>query len=285
MKDPAFLFYTKDFITGTMHMQPDEVGAYMRMLCYQHQHGSIPNDVQKIKRIIGVFTDEDFERIWSEISSKFVNHSINHLVNERLSTELEHRKNYRPKKQASACLAGLISSHKNLTREQINQIKKQFNINEFIQKTDDIEMKNQIKNWFNNLVNQMVNNIANANANNILSIEDKKGGVGENKTADADSLINPSKLPGSHKTQFATTFADIEPSEYLRTHHQQFYENCEARYFPFNDLTHFLNAFKQKIKHHYATTKPTKTNGRNNSQFRSIGSGEAKNFSDGVLST
>jgi len=40
-KDPAFLFYASDFLTGTMAMSDAEVGQYIRLLCYQHQHGHI----------------------------------------------------------------------------------------------------------------------------------------------------------------------------------------------------------------------------------------------------
>ncbi len=37
-KDPAVLFYTSDFLTGTMIMSDDQVGKYIRLLCLQHQH-------------------------------------------------------------------------------------------------------------------------------------------------------------------------------------------------------------------------------------------------------
>jgi len=40
-KDPAFLFYTSDFLTGTMFMTNEQVGIYLRLLCSQHQHGGI----------------------------------------------------------------------------------------------------------------------------------------------------------------------------------------------------------------------------------------------------
>ena len=40
-KDPAFLFYPQDFITGTMFMNNEQVGLYVRLLCAQHQHGGI----------------------------------------------------------------------------------------------------------------------------------------------------------------------------------------------------------------------------------------------------
>ncbi|NBU80622.1 MAG: DUF1376 domain-containing protein [Flavobacteriaceae bacterium] len=38
-KDPAFLFYPSDFLTGTMFMSNEQIGIYIRLLCSQHQHG------------------------------------------------------------------------------------------------------------------------------------------------------------------------------------------------------------------------------------------------------
>lgn len=40
-KDPAFLFYSSDFLTGTALMCNEEVGIYIKLLCYQHQHGGL----------------------------------------------------------------------------------------------------------------------------------------------------------------------------------------------------------------------------------------------------
>lgn len=44
-KDPAFLFYPSDFLTGTMFMNNEQVGIYVRLLCSQHQHGGIIDKV------------------------------------------------------------------------------------------------------------------------------------------------------------------------------------------------------------------------------------------------
>ena len=38
-KDPAILFYTQDFLVGTMMMSDEQVGQYIRLLCLQHQKG------------------------------------------------------------------------------------------------------------------------------------------------------------------------------------------------------------------------------------------------------
>lgn len=41
MKDPAFLFYPSDFLTGTMFLNNEQIGIYIRLLCSQHQHGGL----------------------------------------------------------------------------------------------------------------------------------------------------------------------------------------------------------------------------------------------------
>jgi uncharacterized protein YdaU (DUF1376 family) len=40
-KDPAFKFYTSDFLTGTVFLTDEQVGIYVRLLCAQHQHGGL----------------------------------------------------------------------------------------------------------------------------------------------------------------------------------------------------------------------------------------------------
>lgn len=54
MKAPAFQFYPDDFIAGTTEMTPAEVGAYIRLLCYQWGRGAIPlGDKARLARIAG----------------------------------------------------------------------------------------------------------------------------------------------------------------------------------------------------------------------------------------
>lgn len=169
MKDPAFLFYTKDFISGTQDMSVCEVGAYIRLLCYQHQHGHIPTDHERLMRITGIFDTNEFYRIWQIVKTKFkmVNEMDNQMVNERLNEVVNERSTAKPKKIAAACLAGLISSNQ-VSKEIVLKIKRSFDINSFIsdnQSFNEDDLKNKIKDWFYNMVNQMVNNLANANAN------------------------------------------------------------------------------------------------------------------------
>lgn len=79
-KDPAFLFYTQDFLTGTMFMNNEQVGIYIRLLCAQHQHGGMINKISfnsmvgqnDIVRAKFIEVEEGFynERMMSEIGKR-----------------------------------------------------------------------------------------------------------------------------------------------------------------------------------------------------------------------
>ena len=53
MNAPFFKFFPKDFIASTVVMSAEEVGAYIRLLCYQWENGSVPDDAEKLARIGG----------------------------------------------------------------------------------------------------------------------------------------------------------------------------------------------------------------------------------------
>lgn len=83
-KDPAFLFYSSDFLTGTFTFTDEQVGKYVRLLCLQHQQGRL--------------TEEDMRNICKtydkRIYSKFVKDSEGLYFNSRLDIESLKRKNY-----------------------------------------------------------------------------------------------------------------------------------------------------------------------------------------------
>ena len=83
-KDPAFLFYTGDFTTGTQFFTDEQVGKYIRLLMAQHQHGHLKEN--QIKMICKSY-DED-------IMQKFIKDENGLYFNERLDIEIEKRKAY-----------------------------------------------------------------------------------------------------------------------------------------------------------------------------------------------
>lgn len=83
-KDPAFLFYSSDFLTGTALMTDEQIGKYIKLLCYQHQMGHLSErDMLKICKTY----DED-------IFSKFEKDQDGLYYNPRLHQEVEKRKAY-----------------------------------------------------------------------------------------------------------------------------------------------------------------------------------------------
>lgn len=86
-KDPAFLFYTGDFSTGTQFFSDEQVGIFMRLLMAQHQHGHLS---EKHIKIICKRYDNDIK----EILKKFAQDGDGNWYNERLEIEIFKRKSY-----------------------------------------------------------------------------------------------------------------------------------------------------------------------------------------------
>lgn len=91
MKDPAFLFYSKDFYEGTRMMLPEERACYMDLLIYQHQNGVIPFE---IKRVLMYCNGVDEATLIATLEAKF-KQTENGWVNLRLSEEISARENYK----------------------------------------------------------------------------------------------------------------------------------------------------------------------------------------------
>jgi len=84
MKDPAVLFYTQDFITGTILMSYEQKGKYIMLLCLQQQNGKLSE--KDLLKVCGA-KDED---IWA----KFELHEDGFFYNGRMLVETNKRKKY-----------------------------------------------------------------------------------------------------------------------------------------------------------------------------------------------
>jgi hypothetical protein len=49
---PSFPLFPSDLLVGTALMDDQELGAYTRLLCYQWEHGSLPNDIGLLSRLV-----------------------------------------------------------------------------------------------------------------------------------------------------------------------------------------------------------------------------------------
>lgn len=88
MKAPAFQFYADDFIGGTVVLTAEDVGAYMRLLCYQWGNGAIPSRKELVDRIAGCVVGVD-------VMSKFTDGK-----NPRMELEREKQAEYRLQQSA-----------------------------------------------------------------------------------------------------------------------------------------------------------------------------------------
>jgi uncharacterized protein YdaU (DUF1376 family) len=83
-KDPAFLFYPGDYVSGTMGMTFEEKGAYMDLLMLQFNRGHMNNHM--IQHTIG--------HLWEQVKCKFIQDEEGLWYNVRLDVEKEKRKTF-----------------------------------------------------------------------------------------------------------------------------------------------------------------------------------------------
>jgi len=129
MKDPAFLFYPSDFLTGTMMMSNEQAGAYIRILCYMHQKG-------------GKLSKKDMNNICKtydkDVFDKFEILECGNFHNIRLTSEIEKRSKYSNSRRNNR----LGSSKKKTYEKDMNNICKTYDKhmeNENINENKDIE--------------------------------------------------------------------------------------------------------------------------------------------------
>ena len=83
-KDPAFLFYPGDYVSGTMGMTFEEKGAYIDLLMLQFNRGHMTHHM--IHHTVG--------HLWDQVKCKFVQDDEGLWYNVRLDIEKEKRKTF-----------------------------------------------------------------------------------------------------------------------------------------------------------------------------------------------
>lgn len=142
-KDPAFLFYPKDWLEGTADLSPEAKGIYIDFLCYQHQRGSLPIESKKLARLARL-SPEEFGEIWAEISEKFQEKN-GILVNEKLNDVSNQRELIAKQKRISG-IFGTILRQSNLKKREREQAKQEFNVSEFMH-IDNTRLTTCITTW------------------------------------------------------------------------------------------------------------------------------------------
>jgi uncharacterized protein YdaU (DUF1376 family) len=83
-KDPAFLFYPGDYVSGTMGMTFEEKGAYMDLLMLQFNRGHMNHHM--IVHTVG--------HLWEQVKCKFIQDDEGLWYNVRLDIEKDKRKTF-----------------------------------------------------------------------------------------------------------------------------------------------------------------------------------------------
>ena len=101
-QDPAVLFYTSDFLTGTMLMTNEEIGQYIKLLCLQHQKGRLTKN-----HMLSICKTLD-----NEVFSKFQVDDSGLYFNARMEDESIKRKNFTESRKHNGSKGGRPKKNK-----------------------------------------------------------------------------------------------------------------------------------------------------------------------------
>lgn len=95
-KDPAFLFYSSDWLTGTMMLNWEDKGKYIQLLASMHQHGRLNEET--IWLLVG--------SVSVLLKSKFKIDEEGRWYNERLEQEAKKRSDYQESRRKNGQKGG-----------------------------------------------------------------------------------------------------------------------------------------------------------------------------------
>lgn len=143
-KDPAFLFYSKDWLAGTAEMLPEEKGVYIDLLCHQHQNGDLPTDTRRLAKMVGL-SEQEFLPIWNVLKAKFQPNG-ERLVNRKLTGLMTERSEKGHKNRIIGTLASVFRLSKE-PYEKKRMAKEGFKYEEFLSIPDE-QLTERLTEWF-----------------------------------------------------------------------------------------------------------------------------------------
>lgn len=143
-KDPAFLFYPGDFLTGTMFFTDEQVGKFIRLLCAQHQHGHLSE--KQVLHICKTYDSDIMEKMQQDAQGLFFNAKLDEEASKRKSYT-ESRKNNRLGKKEPSIPSYDTTYDKHMSNHMENE-----NENEnrnIIEKENKVKMPFETQNFLN----------------------------------------------------------------------------------------------------------------------------------------
>ena len=132
-KDPAFMMYSGDFLSGTFTMNYEQRGKFITLMCIQHQKGFLTSADMK-----SVLNEEDYliaEKFYKADDGNWYNQKMTDVINERKEYTANRLKNFQKKNDTDTHINPHMEDHTGDEDEDEN-----LDINQ-----DKNEIKNQQK--------------------------------------------------------------------------------------------------------------------------------------------
>ena len=176
MKDPAVLFYIKDWLTSTAEMDADCRGWYLNLLLHNYDKGDLPNDLEKLAVLCNVKFSEykRFEHVFEQVLKHKFEHNENlRLTNTRTNEILQSRELFKDKRSKAGKISYMMKYFaKNFAEDYKNTglrdfVKKNFNYE--IDSKNEQEFKQVFKHLFELYINENENVNKEVSSNNFSS--------------------------------------------------------------------------------------------------------------------
>jgi len=99
-KDPAVLFYTSDFLSGTFTMDNEQVGKYIRLLCLQHQKGKLSE--KDMLSICKAYDSEIWDKFKFDDGLYYNDRMYNETIRRQKFSESRRNNAKSPKKESTS---------------------------------------------------------------------------------------------------------------------------------------------------------------------------------------
>ena len=142
MKDPAFLFYSSDFLSGTMLMTDEEIGQYIKLLCLQHQKGHLKE--KDMLNICKTYNEDIFSKFIKDADGNYYNERLEYEANKRKAYSESRRNNRKKKEEKQTCEEDMKNICNSYEKHMGNRNRNEnIDINKNILYNEDVEKINQ----------------------------------------------------------------------------------------------------------------------------------------------
>ena len=198
MKDPAFLFYSNDFLSGTILMSNEEVGKYIRLLCLQHQRGHLKE--KDMLNICNTYNEDIFSKFKKDEEGNYYNERLEYETNKRKAYS-ESRRNNRVSKEKITYekdMLNICNSYEEHMENENENINKNIILNKDNRKRGSKGKKEEEKKHFAEFVSmtnaeydKLVSTHGKSFADQcVITLDNYKGATGKTYKSDYRAILN-----------------------------------------------------------------------------------------------